>query len=508
MDKHLNLFYSYDKGSRIDMSRENQLEDNITRSFIITIMNLKKKNLSKFFNNLLKQKLNNLDDLVFDLQNIDEKSNLDLIKNANSKFVLCVSRDKSDINLQSFTKKDKTILEKISKIVEDDKKSEITSILESEYKYYLKHNKFSNSICKLNEVIEEEIKEENIKEIHDMIIQKSRPDAWIFNNAIAILIESKIGKGKIYKTQIFRHISDSNGFNISKSNLLSKRNNVSNLHIINITWEEITKLLENLNLENSFEKYLLQNFKEYLIMNGEIFSLGAIINNKENTFEKRSEQLRYLCKELEKREILKDLKISMNRKKISNHAWQQLGENKENHFSVQISNDSISIELTLRGSIKNKILNKNNEPFFDYLWNNFLEIGFHNEYLSHRYCIYFNEEHIFDSYRGFQSGGNRKNEMFFKFDAGWFSRHRMKEEKILIHLKKLFHILLKKCLQFGIKYEIPYPDLIEFQRRKKTGKPYKRYKNDLETLKNTELLLNEFSEFLRKMQPIYDLLNS
>lgn len=53
MDKHLNLFYSYNQGSLDKLEKVKQLEDNITRALIVTLMSLEANKQKCFIEKLL-----------------------------------------------------------------------------------------------------------------------------------------------------------------------------------------------------------------------------------------------------------------------------------------------------------------------------------------------------------------------------------------------------------------------------------------------------------------------
>lgn len=284
MDKHLNLFYSYDRGSRKDLDHLKQLEDNITRSFIITVMKLSEEQKLTFLNNLLDDsELKTKKKLNFDLQNIDDKSNNKIIKNAKNKILLCISREKSNIDLSSFQQKDRDIIRKIAKIKKDEnEKDKILKRIKLEYKSFFKNNKFTYEVEELNEKIGDKITEDNINDIYQMLIQKSRPDAWIFNKDIAILIEAKIGSGKVFKAQLFRHLTKSFGFNDGQ--IFDKDKRPQKLELITTTWE---KVVEELSKLKDSGKTFIKDFKEYMNMTGQTLNFEKFFHSQNNDVDER-----------------------------------------------------------------------------------------------------------------------------------------------------------------------------------------------------------------------------
>ena len=92
-DQHLNMFCSYGRGSRKSLERLSQLEDNITRSFVIALKYLTEDQRCKFFKELLNVDLNvaGARNLRFDLQTIDDKHDKRMAQRAKKKFLLLIS---------------------------------------------------------------------------------------------------------------------------------------------------------------------------------------------------------------------------------------------------------------------------------------------------------------------------------------------------------------------------------------------------------------------------------
>jgi len=82
-DPHFNIFYSYGRGSQKDYDRISQLEDNVTRGFLIVLKHLSDTDRKEFLWNLLTRtgiNKSQLSNLSFDLQNIDDRNDLDKIQ--------------------------------------------------------------------------------------------------------------------------------------------------------------------------------------------------------------------------------------------------------------------------------------------------------------------------------------------------------------------------------------------------------------------------------------------
>src|SRR4030067_1382512 len=136
-DEYLNLFFSYDKGSYKSLYQLKQLENNVTRSFLVTLKNLNPTIQSKFLEKLLYGK-RNYSDLKFDLQNFDKKK--DLPSNL-KKYLLTIGSKKSHFIKDDFDiARDKTYdFEKDEKSKEKLKKelgnviNEVFSLIENDY---------------------------------------------------------------------------------------------------------------------------------------------------------------------------------------------------------------------------------------------------------------------------------------------------------------------------------------------------------------------------------------
>src|SRR5438045_1937541 len=98
MDKHLNLFYSYNQGNSNSLERAKQLENNLTRALISTLQNLSKNVQHAIISKMVNGEKLNSKDFTFDLQDTSKE----YINKKAQKFLLILQRDKSDISKLSF----------------------------------------------------------------------------------------------------------------------------------------------------------------------------------------------------------------------------------------------------------------------------------------------------------------------------------------------------------------------------------------------------------------------
>lgn len=217
MDKHLNCFYSYNLNEEL-------IENNLTRSFIVTLLGLTSTTRNLFFHALDDDRLCRYDfsHAQFALQNnidIDPKKHYD----KHNIYIMTLS---SDTFIQS--------------------KDELLGINKEHIRSTLKNKKPSLGSHKL--LIE--------------LCSGSIPDAWIYDakeNKYCFLIECKKQDDFLYFPQLVRHAYINYG--------LDDIEDIRNC-IIKITWtnilENFLNIIENKELANDQEKFLIDNFVHYL----------------------------------------------------------------------------------------------------------------------------------------------------------------------------------------------------------------------------------------------------
>lgn len=495
-DKHLNLFYSYGRGSRKDLDHLNQLEDNITRSFIITLINLGPTLQNLFLNNLLGLKLRKNTKLKYDLQNLDEDNDKKIVKKAKQKILLCISREKLNIDLNSFQQKDRDIICKIAKIKKDEKeKDKILKRIKLEYKSFFKNNKFTDEVEELNEKIGDKITEDNINDIYQLLIQKSRPDAWIFNKDIAILIEAKIGSGKVFKAQLFRHLTKSFGFNDGQ--IFDKDKRPQELELITTTWE---KVVEELSKLKDSEKTFIKDFKEYMNMTGQTLDLSFVVNPgyDEDT---AKEQFPLLLTKLDE-EIKNRFNLHRGGRNLSG-LWDYYGEKnngkvgKNPHYSICFFPDKAGIILTItKNPTKTKRLIKS-----DVLREVLLSLCNNDDIKLDRYFIGLHTYELIDWKKG-QIRGETQDTFNFIIS---FKKLVSSKTIVVNNIKSLLNDLYKNvkyAKQFELELRIAYPNI---EKIKKADENTLRKANK-ELFDDYTKLIEIYLNFLQKTKPLFDLI--
>ncbi|MBK6877771.1 MAG: hypothetical protein IPG99_15285 [Ignavibacteria bacterium] len=98
MDNYLNLFFSYDGGSRKDLERKKQLENNLTRAFIITLSNLSTELSKEFLGAFIDQNDISVSDFKFELQSIEDQKTIEKVQKCRKKILLIIESSKSMIS--------------------------------------------------------------------------------------------------------------------------------------------------------------------------------------------------------------------------------------------------------------------------------------------------------------------------------------------------------------------------------------------------------------------------
>ena len=312
-DSHLNLFFAYSSGDTRDLDHVRQLEDNITRSFLITLSKLEEKKQIEFIRELLsdskpgRPKINfGKGGIKFDLQNLESEKEQKTVYKAEEKILLLISGissvgagiDKSifDINKFSDLKENFEKLEKLQEIKgNNESKSFIRKIQET-----YRANQKSGRKDPLQYSLELAKGPSQIEFAHDQLcslyngLHDSRPDGWIYSEKLAILIEAKVGTNAQDKWQLFRHLTNENGFKIDSKNVLGGEK-CKAYRLVNKTWNEISDLLGRVDPNNM----LVKEFKEYLIMCGEILDLSFIVKEEEYNADKMRAQFPLLLSKLD-----------------------------------------------------------------------------------------------------------------------------------------------------------------------------------------------------------------
>lgn len=519
-DPHFNLFYSYDRGSQKDPDRISQLEDNITRGFLIVLRSL--NNQQKFLSQLLDIGEKQLDTLTFDLQNIDDKEDLAKIKKSEDKILLLITREKleeSDIKRKTrkFFEKLKSSPEVKKLLVEsgenDDslkkKKNELQNQIKKKFKTYKSGDE--NITIDLSKDEELTCTYDELSSIH-AAFGDCRPDGWIYNKRVAILIESKIGDNTISAPQIYRHIKGDYGFGITPSkNIFDK-----DVTLFTTTWDEISKKLSELENEaqktkeqesKEIEKFITKSFLEYLAMIGERFSFEKIINGVA-TSEDRKIQLKFLVDKICNND--NNIQFTPSRKAQVRHVWQQLGPNNI-HFSVYVWDNLIAIDLAIMEDGQKKIKTEMKWTVFrKLLWEKHFNKAI-EDYKStgHRYEFYMNDYRIFDKYTGLQNSGINRSPATFTINGTWIKNQYNDQEKFNEFFDKTIKPMIGRYKQIGVKYTIYIPEQDEIKRRigKKMWKKDKspRYFQDLNDLRNPDWVVSEFVKFIKTWQLVINM---
>lgn len=493
MDKHLNLFYSYDRGNTKNPDRVNQLEDNITRAFIVTLKNLSVKYQTQFFKSIIGVKLK-YGNVIYGLQNISaEFSNRKIFKkvfvtigsveSSFKKHELLSYRiskfqfEKKKVDSQKFANE----LDLIFKLIDDEVSNKI---LKSKLDIFSNKYELGDYLSAFKEKNEIKSKLLFLKEL----LKGCRLDAWICDKRYFIGFESKLNDYPFVKSQLVRHIRDKeNGLSLSKN---------EDIIIINTTWNKILKFFETLlksSEKNSKDHFLLENIIKYIVMAQKRLDLAFLIKDENYNEEVAKEQFPLLLKEFDRR--IKSDNDLMDRLERSNRAksvelWEGYDLKNSNgllHYSIYLFEDYSGIALTInnKNMIKN-ILTRNS--FIDYL--NKLMKQENRDVLLSRYSLDLLNYRIIDWIKGVQKGENQTT-FKLEFNLQEVKRSKLSISKLLDPM--LNYLPISKQLDF--KFIIHYPDI---KKIKTDSKQFQIRKENKKYFEDYNLLISSYISFIKE----------
>ena len=502
MDKHLNLFYSYDRGSEKSLDRLKQIEDNITRSFIVTLKGLASNHQRDFLNKLMGP--GSYSSLNYDLQNIDIRIDL---KPDCKKYLITIGSERSvyterDLKDIKYHKYDFEESEKIKKALKQDidvifkildneeKEEEVKQKLlriENEYEF--------EGLTKYDKEINRKKIRGELSYIHNLIMG-CRPDGWIYNESFIVAVESKIGQNPFNPYQLSRHIKDKrHGLGIKTD---------ENINIINKTWDEITEIFQGLlSINNQFldkDEFLISEFKEYIKMIQKKLDL-SFIGKEDYDREIAKEQFPLLLSKFD--ELIKNKYPSLERSKrpLSDYLWDYYGVKGKNskikqdpHYSIYFDEDYAGISFTTKDILKKK----NNHMDLVFSNNNFLNYlkrKLDDNYIERsRYFIGLINYRLIDWKRGKQKGQSFES---FNFELKLLELTDHKEDNIKAALQQIKELKkYAKQFEFGIRILYPYGKI-------KVGDEALMRNQNKQLFDNTDELLKLYMAFIDDTYDIF-----
>lgn len=475
MEKHLNLFYSYNQGNLSSSERIKQLEDNLTRALIVTLKNLENAAQINFLKMLVSKDTIHSKSLDFDLQNTDKYK----AKSAAEKFVVVLQRDKSYFTLKDFQNLDVSFLENKTEAEKKEIEKEIRKHIASESEDDFLINNVRFKFSELNSLLQ--------------YFYGNRPDAWIIGEKEIVLFETKIGYNSVSKYQLYRHITGKNGLNLKSQEL---KNASANLSIINISWEEIGKILQNLKTSaNQTGQFLINQLLEYISMTGQKLNLDYLVKGGFDG-ELHREQFSLFLSQFDKKIEEKGLPFKRHYRTKAG-LWEPYGIelsekhiSKNPHYTVGFWDNGVVISLTTNN---HKQINRD----FLKLLEKYFVSKFQYPHLLKRYAVSLKKYHLVDWKKGDQRGEfDDSFEFYFEFSE--IKSNFESISKIILELTKL-----KIYKQLDFTYQIR---LFDFSKIRETNRESQiRYLNK-QLLENPSDLVNEFVNFMEETQEMYNLM--
>lgn len=386
---HLNLFYGFSQGGYNTIDDLSVLETNVTRAFIITLMNSEPNVLEEFLKKFI-DKNSTFSNSKFTLESTFDGLPNDFQKDKEKKkriiLIITPRGEKPDLINPSFKKIIDIINENIQ-ILSNQEKNRIVSECKGLRKKLIDKfkNKHKDDLKKILLKYMQNIQNVDLKIINfDQfryilnLFRGSRPDAWIVTNEFLILIEVKI-HGELNPVQINRHINENFRWAGSKKVLKQSRfldkqdlpiNNNPNYNSSNYIWKlvlswrfNIYRFFKNiLNIKNLDNKtnFLITEFKNFL----EEIGMGKLAISSQDFDAVKNpnqylEQLRSLREKMEEIALLTfrnypNFKYTAIQKVKgdNNYVGLSIGENdkvkEEIHFSFGVNTRELRIYLTMQ----------------------------------------------------------------------------------------------------------------------------------------------------------------
>jgi hypothetical protein len=469
MDPHMNIFQAYHGGNQNAPDKINRLEDNLTRGFIICLKYLKEAGLLK--EEVLKRLLGfevSPDNLTFDLQNLDDTKALRRLQKSSKQWLLLITRNKHDKHEFDWSKAEQ-VNDNCLRVAREDKKQLLKDL---------------NRCFRTGESLQVgdfKVEANEISSYYDLL-HECRPDAWIYEesksaNPHAILVESKVGSNQLTNAQIYRHITGKKGYN-------QKIKDFDPHKIKSTTWEDIVNVFDEIpSDETGICKEMIAQFKEYLMMSGEILNLENLNHNYDEEVAKNQFNLF-----LEKLDEKAPFDVE-RRKRRMNQLWdsydpKECNASNDLHYSVFINSECIGCALTIsnfKKGLMSKLLSSDElKSFLDEANKDTLE----------RYKVEIGTYRNFDAKQG-QIHGKRYDTFKFVFNLG-----ELNLKNPCFSLGDVLDIAKKACScskQLDVILKFDWVD---------AGKPTPLRLKNLEAFKDPEIILAAFKNFMERFKGI------
>lgn len=488
MADQMNLFKAYSGGNQEDLEHMDRLENNVTRAFVITLQYIHADAPDMFLRILGeitgdRGKLSEAKQVWFDLQSGSQKLVAAAQKNGVGKIILAISSRKEDTPTFSCVTQFDRLLKDFADMSDNDKKKFLKSLAklqkkgesENEVRISLMGTEYSFSPRKAENVY---------RLVHDNI-----PDGWVVApGSYAILIESKIGGGRICEEQLFRHATGNNGFKLSAQDV---KNNGS-VQIVCVTWAKACDALVRASKQlKGMSLKITEQFLEYMEMSGEklnfeFFLRGAYDENRmRNQFPLLVEKMQQKLKE-------RKIPLEAENRPLTG-VWQRFKSGTEGDifYTLRASDSGVEISLTAHKAMKRKLYLNNRWAYI--LWDMCSDSG---KWLRHRYQVMLHDYRLVDRQKGQMKGESQ--ELFnYRFTLGTVETKGDLDSLVAIG-KKL--VKLKDVKQLDITFKVGVIDKSKIKLREEGTFRAENAK----LLSDPEALLDAFCDFVEKTLPVYN----
>ncbi|WP_157871418.1 hypothetical protein [Pseudodesulfovibrio piezophilus] len=487
MADQMNLFKAYSGGNREDLEHMDRLENNVTRAFVITLQYIHADE-PDVFRRILGEitgdrgKRFEPKQVWFDLQSGTQELVAAAQKDGVEKIILAISSRKEETPRFSCVTQFDRLLKDYEDVPDNDQKKFLKSLAkwqkkgesEKEVRISLRGTEYSFSPHEAENVY---------RLVHDNI-----PDGWIVApGRYAILIESKIGSGRICEEQLFRHATGNKGFKLSAQDV----KNDGSVQIVCVTWGKVCDALVGASKElKGMSLKITEQFLEYMEMSGEklnfeFFLRGAYDENgMRNQFPLLVDKMQQKLKE-------RDIPLEAENRPLTG-VWQRFkyGAEGDMFYTLRASEGGVEISLTAHNSLKKKLyLNK---AWAGILWDMCSGSG---KWLRHRYQVMLHDYRLVDRQKGQMKGESQ--ELFnYRFTLGTVGTKGDLDS--LVEIGKQL-VKLKDVKQLDMTFKVGVIDGSKI----KHGEEGTLRAENAKLLSDPETLLESFCDFVENTFPVY-----
>lgn len=482
MARQMNLFQAYSSGNTKDQERIKSLENNVTRAFVITLKYIHDETPDishEILNGLVgaEMPISKAENVLFDLQSGTPEIKASAQQSVVKKIILAISSRREE--KPTFSCVDR--YDEVLKAVGDKNRKKLLNSLAA----ILKKKESDKTEKVLIAGKEYSFSRREVADVYQLV-HDNIPDGWIVApQNYAILLESKVGSGRVCEDQLFRHATGSNGFRLPAQEVKA-----GGVRVVCATWGDVCDLLIQAKDSKQLGEVSLEiteQFLEFMEMCGEKLNFGSLVEGQYKEIEMRDQFLLLVEKMQQK---LNDRGIPLVREdRPLAGLWQRfkLEDSKDIFYTLRVSESGVEISLTAHNHMKNRLYS--NDDWADVLWGMCEKSG---KWIKHRYQVVLHDYRLVDWKKGQQHGEN--DELFsYRFTLGTVDTRDDLESLVRVGREL---VKLKDVKQLDITFRVG-----AVSRLKPEEEGTSRAEN-AKLLLNPDVLLDAFCDYVEKTLPV------